>query len=82
LGENGPVIANLIPAELNLEDSKVQRKITTVLAAAITSDDLVGPLAGQPLNVLADAIRAGNVYVNIHTTENPAGELRGQLEAR
>jgi hypothetical protein len=24
-------------------------------------------------------LKAGNVYVNVHTTDNPAGEIRGQL---
>lgn len=28
---------------------------------------------------LVDAIRAGRIYVNIHTTAFPAGEIRGQL---
>lgn len=34
----------------------------------------------QPLTeqVLAD-LRAGNLYVNFHTTRNPGGEIRGQL---
>lgn len=81
-GENGPVIANLIPADLDLSSERVQRRLTRALVGSINADDLIGPLAGQPLNVLADAIQAGNVYVNIHTTENPSGELRGQLETR
>ncbi|MGB0714414.1 MAG: CHRD domain-containing protein [Phycisphaerae bacterium] len=29
---------------------------------------------------VADSIRAGNVYLNIHTDANPSGEIRGQLE--
>ena len=81
-GQNGPVIANLVPESLDLTDPNIQRRITRGLVSNLSAEDLVGPLAGQPLNVLADAIRAGNVYVNIHTTENPAGELRGQLQAR
>jgi hypothetical protein len=29
-----------------------------------------------------NTIRAGRTYVNIHTTKNPAGEIRGQVKAR
>jgi hypothetical protein len=34
------------------------------------------------INTLADALQsivAGNAYVNIHTSQYPAGEIRGQL---
>jgi hypothetical protein len=34
-----------------------------------------GDLAG-----LIKVITAGNTYVNVHTTKNPAGEIRGQVE--
>ena len=56
----------------------------------ITADDLIGPLTGQTLTALVDAIRAGNTYVNVHTDDGaapagtgpgdlPAGEIRGQI---
>ncbi len=38
--------------------------------------------AAQGINTIDDAIQAvtgGNAYVNIHTTQNPGGEIRGQL---
>jgi hypothetical protein len=46
----------------------------------ITADDLVGPLAGMELSDLIDAIAAGNTYVNVHTSQNPPGEIRGQID--
>ena len=38
--------------------------------------------AAQGINTMADAIQAltgGNCYINIHTSNNLAGEIRGQL---
>jgi hypothetical protein len=46
----------------------------------ITEDDLVGPLADDTFDDLIDAIRAGNTYVNVHTSQFPPGEIRGQLD--
>jgi len=46
----------------------------------ITSNDLVGPLRGQPLSALIKEMEAGNTYVNIHTKEHPEGSLCGQVE--
>jgi len=31
---------------------------------------------------LLNAIRAGVIYANVHTTANPNGELRGQIFTR
>ena len=40
-----------------------------------TADDEVDPLTDD----IVDMIRSGGVYVNIHTSANSAGEIRGQL---
>jgi hypothetical protein len=45
----------------------------------LTDDDVVGTLAGTGLAGLLEAIRAGNAYVNVHTSQFPPGEIRGQL---
>jgi hypothetical protein len=56
-------------------------KFSGVLAkGTITGDKLVGPLAGKTVEDLTKMIKEGNAYVNVHTTQNPAGEIRGQLK--
>ncbi len=45
----------------------------------ITASSLVGSLAGQPLSTLLDRIVSGEAYVNVHTTQFPPGEIRGQI---
>ncbi len=55
----------------------------TLAEGTRTSADLIlRPLAGiNSWNDFIDALIAGNTYVNVHTTINPGGELRGQLVA-
>jgi hypothetical protein len=77
-GANGPVVALSCPpgppAQL------IEGRVNGVLAAGtITASDLVGLLGGATLAELVDEIEAGNVYVNVHTSAYPAGEVRGQL---
>lgn len=52
----------------------------------ITAEDVVGP-TGQGISAgefdeLIDAVRAGATYVNVHTVERGAGEIRAQIEDR
>ncbi|MFU8772819.1 MAG: CHRD domain-containing protein, partial [Anaerolineales bacterium] len=77
-GVNGPVVAWLYPSEPPPE--LIEGRFSGVLAeGVITADDLVGPLAGATMEDLIDEIRAGNTYVNVHTSQYPAGEVRGQI---
>ncbi len=72
-GVNGPVVAELFsssrpsprPRELEREDN-------------IYEEDLVGPLAGD-WDGFVSALRAGQLYVNVHTQLFPSGEIRGQI---
>ena len=43
------------------------------------ASDLVGGLAGQTLEDLVDEIEGGTAFVNVHTTQNPGGEIRGNI---
>ncbi len=68
VGTNGPVVVDL--------DEGIQG---TRVRTTIDADDLVGPLAGMDFLDLLNELAAGNIYVNLHTAENPAGEIRGQV---
>jgi aldose sugar dehydrogenase len=77
-GVNGPVVVWLYPegppAEL------IPGRFCGILdEGTITADDLVGPLSGQPLSALLDLMRTEETYVNIHTSQYPPGEIRGQI---
>lgn len=74
VGQNGPVVVTLFsgPKKVGL--------FSGVLAeGVITAADLSGSLAGQPLSALLERMRTGQTYVNVHTDQNPAGEIRGQV---
>lgn len=75
-GSNGPIVAFLRKDRV---DGPVKGRYAE---GEITAADLLGPLAGQPLSALVEAIEAGNTYINVHTDLNPAGEIRGQIEER
>ncbi|MDP3879985.1 MAG: CHRD domain-containing protein [Dehalococcoidales bacterium] len=72
-GANGPVVAGLFGGPLTGPFDGVLAQGT------ITAAELKGPLAGMPLDALVAEIKAGNTYVNVHTSANPPGEIRGQI---
>jgi hypothetical protein len=77
-GVNGPVVAWLYPSGPPAQ--LIPGRTSGVLATGtITADDLVGPLAGASLADLLAAMEAGNTYVNVHTSQFPPGEVRGQI---
>lgn len=73
-GQNGPIVAFLYG--LNKRGVSARRG---VVRGTISAKDLVGPLAGHPLHALLHAMIFGNTYVNVHTVQNPEGEIRGQI---
>lgn len=72
-GTNGPVVAFLFgPSD------PPQNAIHPT--GTLTVANLVGPLAGD-WAAFAAALQAGNLYVNVHSTANPAGVIRAQIPA-
>jgi len=86
LGVNGPVVVFLYgPAAPG-----AGRHNGVLSTGTFTAANLTGPLAGQPLSALIDAMRSGNAYVNVHTNDGvapinegpgdfPGGEIRAQI---
>ena len=75
----GAVRLHRATGQLDQEDPDPRRAGSSGLGT-ITEANLVGALAGQPLSALIDEIRSGNTYVNVHTSQFPGGEIRGQIQ--
>jgi hypothetical protein len=77
-GVNGPVVVWLYPE--GPPSQLIEGRFSGILAeGTITEADLVGQLAGQPLSALVELMQDEAVYVNIHTSQFPPGEIRGQI---
>ncbi len=85
-GSNGAVVAFLYGPEIS-GGGRTQGVLNEGL---LESADLVGPLAGQDISVLIEALRTGGAYVNVHTNDGigspntgpgdiASGEIRGQI---
>ena len=75
VGENGPIVITLFKSE-----TPTTAMATEVLSEGnITATNLEGPMAGQLLSNLTSAMQNEQTYVNVHTQQNPNGEIRGQI---
>jgi hypothetical protein len=75
-GINGPIIFTLY------KSTNPKGEINGMISKGkVYSNLLEGPLAGKYISDLIDLINQGNAYVNVHTKQNPQGEIRGQLSA-
>jgi glucose/arabinose dehydrogenase len=59
---------------------QIPGEFTGTLAKGVFNDaNFVGPLAGKTMEDLLKAIRENRAYVNIHTAQFPAGDIRGSI---
>jgi hypothetical protein len=75
-GENGPPIVPLYKS-----DTPSGQTSGVLAKGNITADTFQGPMAGKQIPDLITAMQNGETYVNIHTQQNPDGEIRGQIMA-
>ena len=73
----GPIVVELFNADGNPVSFTDRGDLieSTFTAADLQAGGGITTLVG-----LLDAMEAGTVYVNVHTTANPSGEIRGQIE--
>jgi hypothetical protein len=85
-GVEGPVVSWLYPASdstapLNITPAQAGKLMNGKLVEGnVTTANLIGPLQGKTINDLQSALGNGSVYVNVHTTQNPNGEIRAQID--
>lgn len=89
VGENGPIVAPIPLGGGGYEGGPGSGPYSRFVGS-ISASDLTGPLEGEPMTALFEAIESGDIYVNVHTDDGvapggtgpgdlPAGEIRGQL---
>lgn len=87
-GFNGPIVADLnapglggAAAASSSSSGGGTAMTSNSVSGTIRSTDLKGPLEGKQITDLVKLIEEGRAYTNVHTEQNPDGEIRGQLAA-
>jgi CHRD domain len=86
-GFNGPIVADLnapglggaAAASSSSSSGGGTAMTSNSVSGTIRFTDLKGPLEGKQITDLVKLIEEGRAYTNVHTEQNPDGEIRGQL---
>jgi len=78
-GSNGPVVVSLYPSANQPGKNKEGIFTGTLVERDLTAADLTGEEEGKTIADLVNDIKAGKIYVNVHTTQYPDGEIRGRV---
>lgn len=73
-GQNGPVVAFVAGSFPPGYDGGFQ------IRATLTDASIINPACGATVMELVDSMLDGMVYLNVHSTDNPGGVIRGQVE--
>ena len=76
---NGVILANLwdlLKSSPNFEKTTER----TIITGNISASDLQGPMKGKTIADLQSAIKALDLYIDLHTKNHPDGELRGTIK--
>lgn len=73
--ENGPIIVTLFDPEDPSDEINGE-----LVSGTIISQNLEGPLEGSQISDLVDLFDTEEAYVNVHTLDNPNGEIRGTIQ--
>jgi YHS domain-containing protein len=74
MGVEGPPVVNLFTGP-----AKTGRFDGVLGEGDFDATDLMGPLQGKTMKDLLTLARQRGLYVNVHTTAHPEGEIRGQI---
>ena len=77
-GTNGVILAELVNLLKSPNIEKTAER--TIITGNISAYDLQGPMKGKTLADLQSAIKALDVYTDLHTKSQPDGQLRGTIK--
>lgn len=72
-GMNGPVVAFLAQPVAGGVDGKLK------VSGSIGDTNIINNACGATVDELVDSMEAGQAYVNVHSSANPSGDVRGQI---